>query len=46
LPESGELIEQARNDTYAELWVGDHPNAPAEIIIDPHEEQLKHIIGD
>ena len=38
LPESAELYEEAKHDSYAELWIGDHPNGPAEIIIDKHDE--------
>ena len=38
LPESAELYDEANEDHYAELWIGDHPNAPAEIEINPHDE--------
>lgn len=37
LPESGELYDQAMEEKYAELWIGDHLNGPAEIIIDTHD---------
>ena len=43
LPESAELYEVANNDHYAELWIGDHPNGPAEIIVND-DPQLTHII--
>ena len=33
LPESAELFEEANHEHYAELWIGDHPNGPAEIIV-------------
>ena len=45
LPESAELYEEANHEHYAELWMGDHPNAPAEIIIDGDEQLLK-VVGD
>ncbi len=45
LPESAELYDQAKEDTYAELWIGDHPNGPAQIIIDTHDQQLIKIIN-
>ena len=43
LPESAELYEEANHEHYAELWIGDHPNGPAEIIVND-EPQLTHII--
>ncbi len=33
LPESAELYEKADKEHYAELWVGDHVNCQAEIIV-------------
>ena len=43
LPESAELYEEANHEHYAELWIGDHPNGSAEIIV-KDELQLTHII--
>jgi mannose-6-phosphate isomerase class I len=45
LPESAELYEAADKEHYAELWIGDHPNGPAEIIVND-DPQLTHIIAN
>ena len=45
LPESAELYDEANNEHYAELWIGDHPNGPAEIIV-TDEPQLTHLVAD
>jgi mannose-6-phosphate isomerase class I len=44
LPESAELFEEANHEHYAELWIGDHPNGPAEIIVND-DHHLTHVIG-
>ncbi|CDW80401.1 mannose-6-phosphate isomerase [Stylonychia lemnae] len=46
IPDFAELLDQAKEDTYAELWIGDHPNGPSQVIIDTHDEQLLHIIDN
>lgn len=46
LPESAELFEEANHQHYAELWIGDHPNGPAEIIVADHDPQFVRIIAN
>ncbi len=45
LPESAELYDAANKEHYAELWIGDHVNGPAEIIVND-DPQLTRIIND
>lgn len=45
LPESAELYDAANKEHYAELWIGDHVNGPAEIIIND-EPQLTRVVND
>ena len=45
LPESAELYDKANMDRYAELWIGDHPNGPAEIEI-ANDPQLAKVIDN
>lgn len=33
IPEGAELYEQANHEHFAELWIGDHPSGPSEIIV-------------
>ena len=37
-------IEPIRDETYAELWIGAHPKAPSEIIIDSKKYKLNDVI--
>ncbi|TNV78480.1 hypothetical protein FGO68_gene12165 [Halteria grandinella] len=46
LPESAELYEAADQEHYAELWIGDHPSGPAEILVNHEDAQMASIIAD
>jgi mannose-6-phosphate isomerase class I len=46
VPEGAELYEEANHEHYAELWIGDHPNGPAEVLINKFDPQMAKIVGD
>lgn len=46
LPENAELYQEADQERYAELWIGDHQNGPCELKITKGDPQLALVIND